>query len=209
MRLSYYLLVVFFIFSSIFSGVAMATEEPNYEVLEKDGDIELREYAPMVIAETVVDGEMGEASSTGFKRIAGYIFGDNTAQQGGNEKIEMTAPVTMQPNSEKISMTAPVTMEQTAGRWRMHFVMPSAYTLATLPKPNNPAVVLREVPATKFAVIRFSGLTGETKVAKKTEQLLTWMQAKGLAPQGASSLARYNPPWALPFLRRNEVMVAY
>ncbi len=100
MRLSYCLFVVVFFFSIIFSGVAMATEEPNYEVLEKDGDIELREYAPMVIAETVIDGDMGEASSAGFKRIAGYIFGDNTAQQGGNEKIAMTAPVTMQPNNQ-------------------------------------------------------------------------------------------------------------
>jgi hypothetical protein len=190
-----------------FSTLAMALEEPKYKVLEKEGDFELREYAPMIVAETLVDGDIDDAGSAGFKLIAGYIFGDNTSRQGGSEKIEMTAPVTVEPKSEKISMTVPVTMEKSANRWRMHFVMPSQYTLDTLPIPNNKKVSLREIPARKFAVIRFSGFTGDSKRAKKEKALQEWMQSKNLVPQGEFSLARYNSPWSLPFLRRNEVMV--
>jgi len=196
------------------ANFAMATEEPKYSVLEKSGDFELREYAPMVVAETIVDGDLDDASSAGFKRIADYIFGNNTARAGGNEKISMTAPVTMAPKSEKISMTAPVGMQPKAGldntnQWRMYFVMPSKYTLDTLPSPNNPAVTLRAIPASRFAVLRFSGLTGEEKTANKTAELLAWLKTKQITPISEPELARYNPPWTLPFLRRNEVMVAY
>jgi len=199
---------------SLFANLAMAIEEPKYALVEKSGAFELRAYAPKVLAETLVDGSLDAASSVGFRRIADYIFGNNTAHNGGNEKISMTAPVTMAAKSdksvsEKISMTAPVTMQQTDGKWRMYFVMPSQYTLSTLPTPNNPAVTLRELPATRMAVIRFSGLAGEDKTAKKTAELMAWLKSKNIVPIGEPELARYNPPWTLPFLRRNEVMVAY
>jgi len=208
-RLSLSIAALLLVVTSFVSGVVMAIEEPNYQVLEKEGEFEVREYAPMLVAEALVDGELRDASRKGFRLIAGYIFGDNTARQGGSEKIEMTAPVTMVPKSEKISMTAPVTMAASEGQWRMHFVMPSHYTMQTLPIPNNKKVVLRELPAKKVAVIRFSGLTGDTKVANKEQALLAWMASKNLAPKGAFALARYNSPWTLPFLRRNEVMVDY
>ncbi|MGB5571589.1 MAG: heme-binding protein, partial [Sedimenticolaceae bacterium] len=142
----------------IYAGTAMATEEPSYTVIEQSGDFELRMYSPMIVAETQVSGPMDDASSAGFRLIADYIFGNNTSRAGGNEKISMTAPVTMEPKPEKISMTVPVSMEQTGEQWRVHFVMPSQYTLDTLPTPNNPAVCLREVPASNYAVIRFSGM---------------------------------------------------
>ncbi|MDD2933939.1 MAG: heme-binding protein [Methylotenera sp.] len=198
----------------LFANLAMAIEEPKYTLVEKSGVFELRAYAPKVLAETLVDGSLDAASSVGFRRIADYIFGNNTAHNGGNEKISMTAPVTMAAKSdkspsEKISMTAPVTMQQTDGKWRMYFVMPSQYTLSTLPSPNNPAVTLRELPATRMAVIRFSGLAGDEKTAKKTAELMAWLKSKNIVPIGEPELARYNPPWTLPFLRRNEVMVAY
>lgn len=198
----------------LFANMAMATEEPKYNVIEKSGDFELREYAPMVVAETLVEGDLDAASSAGFKRIADYIFGNNTARAGGNENISITAPVTMAPKSEKISMTAPVGMQAKAGQdntkqWRMYFVMPSQYTLETLPTPNNPAVTLREIPASRVAVLRFSGLAGEEKTAKKTAELLAWLKSKQITPMDEPELARYNPPWTLPFLRRNEVMVVY
>lgn len=192
-------------------NIAMATEEPKYNVIETSGDYELRTYAPMVVAETLVEGSLDDASSAGFKRIADYIFGNNTSRIGGSEKISMTAPVTMAPKakSEKISMTAPVTMQQKEGQWRMYFVMPSQYSLDTLPTPNNPAVKLRELPANRVAVIRFSGLAGEEKTAKKTAELLDWLKTKQITPLGEPELARYNPPWTLPFFRRNEVLVSY
>jgi len=198
----------------LFAKLAMAIEEPKFKVAEKSGDFELRDYAPIVVAQTMVEGTLSDASNTGFRRIADYIFGNNTARNGGNEKINMTTPVTMAPKAEnassvKISMTAPVTMQQANGQWRMYFVMPSQYTLGTLPKPNNPKVTLQELPARRMAVLRFSGLAGEEKAAKKTAELLDWLKSKNISPIGTPELARYNPPWTLPFLRRNEVMVEY
>lgn len=195
----------------LFANVAMAIEEPKFAVTEQSGDFELRLYAPRVVAETFVDGSLNDASSAGFKRIADYIFGNNTSQKGVSEKISMTTPVSMAPKaeSEKISMTAPVAMQKAAGQWRMYFVMPSQYTLSTLPKPNNTAVTLCQLPETRIAVLRFSGLAGEEKTATKTAELLAWLKSKNITPTGTPELARYNPPWTLPFLRRNEVMVEY
>lgn len=207
------------------AGSALAIEEPVFAVVESSGGVELRRYAPYVVAETFVDGSLGTASNRGFRRIAAYIFGDNAAAgaAAGPEKIEMTAPVTVEPitvpdtPSAKIEMTAPVTAEPvgtrgddalaTARRWRIQFAMPARYTLETLPRPNDPQVVLREVPARRQAVVVFSGLTGEERVRKATAELRAWLDAKGLEPVGPVRLARYDPPWTLPFWRRNEVMV--
>ena len=188
---------------------AMATEEPKFEIITKDGDFELRQYAPMVVAETLVSGSQDEASSRGFRVIAGYIFGDNKRAGAGAEKIAMTAPVLLEKQSaaQKIDMTAPVTMDKVGDRWRVHFVMPSQYKMADLPTPNNSAVTLREIPASKYAAIRFSGFAGEEKVAAKTKELTEWVIARGNAAINAPQLARYDPPWMLPFMRRNEVLV--
>ncbi len=207
-------LALFGIFILFFSGAAMAIEEPKYTVTEKSGDFELRTYSPKIVAETLIDGSLDKASGNGFRLIADYIFGNNTSQKGRKEKISMTAPVTMaqdfdNKSSEKISMTSPVSMQQADGKWRMHFTMPSQYTIETLPIPNNPAVTLREVPAKNYAANRFSGLVGEEKTAKKTAELINWLASKNIKPIGTPELARYNPPWTLPFLRRNEVMVEY
>lgn len=194
----------------LLTGTAMAAiEEPTYAVIEKSGAFELRAYQPKIIAEVLVSGSMKQASNAGFKQIAGYIFGGNTSQKGSAEKISMTTPVTMESSSEKISMTAPVTMEQSNNQWRVHFVMPSKYTMATLPKPNNPAVTLRQIPKRNYAVIRFSGFAGARKVAKMTTNLEKWLKTKNITPKGKAELSRYDPPWTLPFFRRNEVMVAY
>lgn len=197
----------------------MAIEEPNYSVIEQTGAFELRAYNPMIVAETTVAGSLDDASSAGFRLIADYIFGNNTSAAGDSEKVSMTAPVTLSPShtpskdeaapSEKISMTAPVTMARSEGQWRTHFVMPKEYTMNSLPSPNNSAVTLREIPERKYAVIRFSGFTGEAKVAEKTTALMQWLTDKGISPVGEPQLARYNPPWTLPFFRRNEIMVAY
>ena len=197
------------LFFLLFTGSSMAIEEPKYRIIENTGAFELRVYDPKIIAEVEVQGTLKEASSAGFKLIAGYIFGDNTSSTGGNEKVSMTAPVTMQPKSEKISMTAPVSMEQKGEKWSMHFVMPSQYTLKTLPKPNNPAVTIRQVEGSKYAVIRFSGLAGKSKTEKKTVELKKWLKSRNITSIDEPELARYNPPWTLPFLRRNEVMIKY
>jgi len=202
--------------SLLISGGAMATEEPKYTVLTQVDDFELRRYDEQLVAQTWVSGDQREASRAGFKVLADYIFGNNTAPSGDSSKISMTAPVTMQPNnndggsdSQKIAMTTPVSMQQDDGKWRVQFTMPSKYTMQTLPKPNNPDVKILEVPAQTYGVIKFSGFTGSEKVDKKTQELQDWMQSKNLMPTGDPELARYDEPWTLPFLRRNEVMIAY
>jgi hypothetical protein len=191
----------------VFSNTAMATEEPKFTLLEKDQSFELRLYEPKILAEVLVSGTMREASSKGFKLIADFIFGNNIATSGKSEKISMTAPVLIEPHAEKISMTAPVNVEQSGAGWKVNFVMPSQYTLETLPKPNNPVVKIKPIPAKKFAVIQFSGLVDEEKMAKKVTDLEQWISTKQLKVLGNAELARYNPPWTLPFLRRNEVLI--
>ena len=121
----------------------------------------------------------------------------------------MTAPVTLSPASPQVLMKDDRSIDQQSAAWRTQFVMPENYTLDTLPKPENPSVSLRVVPSTEYAVIRFSGLTGKNKVAKKTQELESWMQEKSLESTQAPSLARYDPPWIPPFLRRNEILIPY
>ncbi|MDE4454757.1 SOUL family heme-binding protein [Psychrobacter sp. DAB_AL62B] len=211
---------VLFTSTLLISGAAMATEEPNYTILSQIEDFELRRYESQLVAQTWVSGDQDAASRAGFKVLADYIFGNNTAPSGESSKISMTAPVgmkfeTKQPetkkgsDSKKIAMTAPVSMQETDGKWRVQFTMPSQYTMQTLPKPNNPDVTIIEVPAQTYGVIKFSGLAGNEKVAAKTAELQSWMQTQKLRVTGAPELARYNPPWTLPFMRRNEVMIAY
>ena len=200
----------------------MAIEEPAFERLEKVENIEIRQYRPVIVAETFVDGDMGSASNDGFRLIADYIFGNNLSMRGAggkpSEKIAMTAPVSVEPiaRSEKIAMTAPVNVEPQGDsvggvmhskRWRVQFSMPGEYSMATLPKPLNPAVTLREVPGKRYAVLVFSGFAGEEKVQQKTDELLVWLKGKDRRAIATPQLARYNPPWTLPFLRRNEILV--
>ena len=211
-------LIIFIIIAiglSLIAGISMAIEEPKYTVIKKSDEFELRKYEPKIIAEVIINGDMKQASSSGFRLIADYIFGNNTAPDGKNAKISMTAPVTMESEvrSEKISMTAPVTMEkqttENKNQWRMHFVMPSEFNMDTLPKPNNNRVKVRQIPGKNYAVIRFSGFTGTKKVADKTSLLLDWMKQNKLAPIGEPEIARYNAPITPPFFRRNEVMISY
>jgi hypothetical protein len=100
-------------------------------------------------------------------------------------------------------------MQAKNGQWLVHFVMPEKYTLSTLPTPNNPAVIIREVPARNYAAIRFSGFAGPIKVDRKITELMVWLKDKGITPISEPEMARYDAPWVLPFLRRNEIMVQY
>lgn len=189
-----------------FAGGVMAIEEPKYSVLEKASPFELRSYAPMILAEVQVEGDLDEASSQGFRLIAAYIFGQNQV----SEKIAMTTPVAVEEQSTKsakIAMTSPVNIESKAGQWVVSFVMPSEYTMETLPKPLNSKVQLRQIPAVKRAVITFSGFYSSQKVTEKTIELEEWIKTKNLQAIGVPKFARYNPPWTLPFMRRNEVMI--
>jgi len=195
---------------------AMAIEEPTYDTIISQAPFELRHYAPTLIAQAVVNGDMDAASGKGFRLIADYIFGNNLAVDSGQAaKIAMTAPVTMEPQSAKIAMTAPVTVEPQsadtslagASQWRIHFVMPRQYTLANIPKPNNAAVTLRELPRKYMVVHRYSGFNTLARVQEKTNETLDWAKQQSLQVIGTPQLSRYDPPWTLPMFRRNEIMV--
>ena len=208
----------FLLFGCIYlcSSFAMAIEEPAFKVISTSGKFEIRQYAPYLIAQTWVEGDMDDAGSQGFRRIADYIFGNNQLPGAdGSGKIAMTAPVTMEPQSAKIAMTAPVTLEpgdiangmKSAQRWRVQFAMPRQYTMATIPKPKSSAVTLAEVSEKWVVVHSYSGLNTLQRVQDKTDELLQWLKAHSLVAKSAPQLARYDPPWTLPMWRRNEIMV--
>jgi len=195
---------------------AMAIEEPKYEVIVSDAQFEVRHYAPVLIAETIVEGDMDAASSKGFRLIADFIFGNNQQVDSDKKaKIAMTAPVTVEPQSSKIAMTAPVTVEpqtaetsmKKAKTWRINFVMPSQYTLANIPKPKNNAVSLREVPSKYFIVHKYSGFNTVSRVQTKTDETVEWAIKRSYKMIGRPQLSRYDPPWTLPMFRRNEIML--
>jgi hypothetical protein len=188
----------------------MATEEPKFSIIEESEPFELRAYAPQLIAEVKVEGDLDTASSQGFRLIAAFIFGQNQV----SEKISMTAPVAIETAQRtKIAMTVPVGIEASkesatgVNQWLFSFVMPSEYTMATLPKPLNPLVTIRELPAQKRAAIIFSGFNNEAKVLEKTKALEEWIKSKQLQAIGNPQFARYNPPWSIPFMRRNEILI--
>ena len=177
--------------------------EPHYKVLVQDGDIEIRQYGEMIVAETIVEGSYGQTSGTAFGRLAGYIFGKNQSKQ----KIAMTAPVLQESASEKISMTAPVLQEKKGNAWVMAFVMPEGSTLETVPTPLDPEVKLRQVKGKKVGVIRYSGLHSENNLSNYTEKLKAWLDKKEYRVISGPRAASYDPPWTIPFLRRNEVHI--
>jgi hypothetical protein len=188
--------------SITWSAMASNVETPSYKVSSKSGNLEVREYGPTIVAEATVAGERDKAIQRGFRIIADYIFGNNLS----STKVVMTAPV-MQQSSEKIAMTAPVIQQASGKSWNVRFVMPSRYTIETLPKPVNPKVALIEVPAMRFAAIRFSGFAGQGSLDKHEAQLRAFMSERGLTATGKPQYAFYNAPWTLPFMRRNEVMI--
>ena len=156
----------------------------------------------MIAAEAEVTGEREKAINQGFRLIAGYIFGNNLSAQ----RVAMTAPVT-QEASEKIAMTAPVTQQGAGSSWKVRFIMPARYTVESLPKPRDPKVQLSQIASRRFAVIRSSGMAGEASLQRQTARLTQFIAARKLTAMSAPSYAFYNPPWTLPFMRRNEVMI--
>ncbi|MDP3510304.1 MAG: heme-binding protein [Candidatus Melainabacteria bacterium] len=183
------------------------TEQPKFHVLESHGPIEIRQYDPTVVAEVEIAGDQKEALEAGFRVLAGYIFGKNQSNQTyTTQKIAMTAPVSQQ-KSEKIAMTAPVTAEAHGSIWKIRFTMPAQYSLATLPKPKDERIHLMEVAGETVAAIRFSGLASQKDMEKKAEELETFLIKNNKKSLGEPVHAYYNPPWTLPFLRRNEVLI--
>ncbi len=184
----------------------MAIEKPQYRVVQELPGIEVREYAPYLVAETEVSGSREEAGNAGFRRLADYIFGKNR----GEKKIAMTAPVAQQ-EGKRIAMTAPVAQQELPGggpsTWVIQFMMPSEYARDTLPDPLDPAIRFREVPARRVAVLRYSGTWSEERYLEKLAELKAAMEKAGLRAVGEPVWARYDPPFMPWFLRTNEILI--
>ena len=183
----------------------MAIETPQYEVLDKNGRIELRRYNGYITASVVIKANSyNSAANKAFRTLADYIFGNNTKQT----KIAMTAPVVSQKpiTSEKIAMTAPVTASKLNSQtYVISFSMPSSYSMDDLPLPNNKGVSIKKTPTHEAVVIRFSGYTTEAKIEKMTKKLKEWASQKQLNLYSEPTVLRYDPPWKPGFIRRNEV----
>jgi hypothetical protein len=188
------------------SNVRAETEEPKFNIVDKIGEVEIRQYEKRLAAEVIVAGEEEDARSAGFRLLADFIFGNNTTRVS----IAMTVPVTQQAaRSESIAMTAPVYQSRDSnGKWRVRFYMPSKYTIETLPKPNNPDVQIVEVPGETLAVLRFSNSRSAEAVAARTLELLRLVASSKWLASGTPVAWFYDPPWTLPFFRRNEVAVS-
>lgn len=194
-------------------------EKPKYTIVRYLGSvksfwtgkpiIELRKYAPYIIAETRVEAnEFRPAANIGFRRVAGYIFGKNA---GENEKIAMTSPVRMQPEpGHKIAMTSPVRMENTgfgSGSFSLSFVLPSKYTLSTLPRPLDDSVKLTEVPGHMAAALLFTGkMPCVAVIDQKAKELLEVLKSEGLEVEGPVKVYQYYPPWTPRWMRHQEVL---
>lgn len=181
-----------------------AIEEPKYEVIRKLDNVELRQYAPYVVAEVVLDATAEDAGNRAFPILAGYIFGKNK----GERKFAMTAPVTQTAAPLKLEMTAPVTQAAVPGGMRVQFVLPEGVTLESAPEPLDPRVQLRLVPASQWAAIRYSGTWSQANYDEHLGKLKEALAAAGVATQGQPVLARYNSPMTPWFMRRNEIWLA-
>lgn len=202
-RTTIFSLIITCVFAVTLAEDAMALERPKYRVVEQEGNFELRQYEPYLVAETIVEGDFDTVGNEGFRRLFDYISGKNRKQQS----ISMTAPVSQEEDSEKISMTAPVNQVRVGNKYRITFLMPAKYTMETLPEPLDTRVKLKKIPGQLIAAIRYSGTWSRDRYEEKRIRLQALMRQKDLAPAGEPIFARYNPPFMPWFLRRNEVLI--
>jgi hypothetical protein len=190
---------------SIGSVVGIRTvEEPSFQSEQLTNQVEIRLYGPRIAAETVVDGDETSARSEGFRRLAAYIFGKNR----GGARIDMTAPVGQQrASSQRIAMTAPVSSSASPAGWAVRFYMPAGSSIESLPEPNDDRVRLVTVPAESVAVLRFAGTASPGEIAARTAELQKELREYGFETDGSPATWLYDPPWTLPFRRRNEVVI--
>lgn len=203
-----FMTLVFGLFQS--GGAAMAIEKPDYTVEREDGKIEIRSYPPMLLAEVQVEGDRDTSANRGFRKLANFIFGDNVSATNDSSKISMTAPVMQSPQnaqSEKIAMTSPVvqTPETDVGVWTVNFMMPSKYSLETLPKPTDNDIRIYMSEPYRSVSLRFSGRSTVKNITKHEKKLLAWVEKEGLSIAGEPEYAFYDAPFIPPMFRRNEV----
>lgn len=180
-------LLITIVFVALLAFKPNKIEMPSYRVVKKYGDVEIREYPAMVVAQTnLTQSSQDQRMNNGFRTIAGYIFGGNER----NQKIAMTAPVVMK-------------MGDTAS---MYFMMPKKYTSSELPKPNSNKVEIVEERARVLAVIRYGGFSSEKEIEKYKNKLADIISKNHLNTTGPYMYMGYNAPWDV-INRRNEVAI--
>ncbi len=188
---------------TLLSGNVMAAEEADYDVVVAEDKLEIRDYTPQIVAEVIVNDDFEDAGNVAFRKLFKYISGNNTR----SEEIAMTAPVSQEKAGEKIAMTAPVSQRAEGDSWAVSFMMPAEYTMETIPAPSDPEVTIRAIPAQRMAAIRFSGRWKAKNYDKHLEELMAWVETKGLVVSGEPVWARYNAPFVPWFMRRNEILL--
>ncbi|NND65419.1 MAG: heme-binding protein [Gammaproteobacteria bacterium] len=208
-------------FAITLGAQAVATEQLPYETIKSDKPFELRQYDAYLQAKVTVDAKFNEAGSEAFRTLFRYIDGGNTQQQSvamttpvtqrasTSQKIAMTAPVIQQAaSSQEIAMTAPVTQQlDSGGQFEVAFVMPSKWTLETLPVPTDERIEIEQVTPQQTAVVRYSGGWSEKKYKKHLGKLQQWINEQGYKVAAEPVWARYNPPFMPWFMRRNEILI--
>jgi SOUL heme-binding protein len=186
MKKRYYFLFTFIIMITGLSGVG--AKEAEYKIVQEDGKFEVRNYSPQILAEVTMDGTFEDAGDEAFDLLYKYISGTNHLRS-------------------KIAMTSPVVQQKLGDKWVVSFIMPALYTMKNLPKPKDSRIKLRQIPARRLASIRYSGFWSERAYLKNKSELKLWMKKKGLVGIGEPIWARYNSPYRLWFMRRNEVLI--
>ena len=194
------LLSVLALGAAMIGPIMSNVEVPAYKILKKEQNIEIRQYPPLIIAEVKTAGSRQASISDGFRILADFIFGNNE----GEKRLSINGPITQQ-EGIKIAMTAPVQQEKTDAEWAISFIMPSKFSIDTIPNPINDRIKIIQIPSKRYAVITFSGRSTEANLTKHTNELEIYMNGSSYSKVGNAKYAFYNPPWTLPFLRRNEV----
>ena len=188
-------------FGAAMIGPIMSNVEvPAYKILKKEQNIEIRQYPPLIIAEVKTAGSRQASISDGFRILADFIFGNNE----GEKQLSMNGPITQQ-EGIKIAMTAPVQQEKTDTEWAISFIMPSKFSIDTIPNPINDRIKIIQIPSKRYAVVTFSGRSTEENLTTHTNELEKYINGSNYSKAGNAKYAFYNPPWTLPFLRRNEI----
>lgn len=180
-----------------------SSEEAGYQVLSEEGNIQIRLYQPMLVAETEIQADYSQAGKIGFNRLAGYIFGGNEQKQ----EIAMTTPVFRAPVGPLETLSTPIQRNSETNQWLMSFVMPAKFALATLPQPSDPLVILKSIPAKKVATLRYSGSLNQERITEYSQILLAWLIERDIKFLSSPRSAAYDPPWTIPSLRRNEIHI--
>ena len=168
-------------------------EEPKYHVVTLNNNIEFRCYNSLTIAEVIISGDRKSVINKGFRILADYIFGNNKS----NTKIAMTAPVMQFHTSTIIKDNA----------WAIAFVMPNEYQYKNLPAPYNQEIKFKKIRAKKFLAIKFSGNATDGSIKNNEDKLFSYLGKNNFIVIFPAIYAFYNPPWTLPFLKRNEVII--